>query len=254
MLEQRTSFLDKRRVYAARTLMGIGILAVTYGCYTSAVTDSQSDDIVIAPVSQAGESRVHDFDQSTDETELSEPDPQEEPAIERNAFTGDIVSTNLFGKNKIRSMSVESKGKRLDLTPPVHDGIVNIVFSNPDDNPDGYEFNGSLRTDEKGKITGDMLLGGHSNSGDGWVMNAIDDLKKGDTFSVMYDDAEVTAKVTKITHIKKIGPNHTLPGFIEALGKDGAVFACKLTKVNGDMVQSGYVTVVGIKIIALEQK
>jgi hypothetical protein len=188
-----------------------------------------------------------------------EPTPyptQEVVEIEKNIPSSRITSVTIFGDEQpITEHRVYRKGNFIDLVPPTQNGIFSVLLPNQNDNPAGYSFSGSLSTDEESDLTGDLLIGGHTNSGDEWVMNGISTLKVGDTQTVQFENALYTTVVTKITHIKKTGDAHAWPGFDKALGEDGAIFGCRLTKdSNGNTVQSGDVTIVGIKIIAAQKK
>jgi hypothetical protein len=173
--------------------------------------------------------------------------------IDKNITASIIRKVDLFdtGMLPVAKHYVYRENNFIDLVPPVQDGVFSIILPNKNDNPAGYSFNGTLATDEKGAVTGDLLIGGHTNSGDEWIMNNIGGIQVGDTHDIETADAVYIFEVTKITHIKKTGNTHAWPGFDKALGEDGAIFGCRLTTdENGNTIQSGDVTIVGIKIIS----
>lgn len=229
---------------------GIGAVMLL-GALSSCANNSEPSIQSVTPSA----SQQVDMPNSQIESPSSQPSIEVEVTnIESNIVASNIESVNLFKeKQTIKEHRVYRDGNFIDLVPPVQDGIFSVILPNKNDNPAGYSFNGTLATDSDGRIIGDLLIGGHTNSGDNWVMNEISSLKIGDTQKYTFEDATYTTVVTKITHIKKTGDAHAWPGFDKALGEDGAIFGCRLTKdSDGNTVQSGDVTIVGIKVISAQ--
>jgi hypothetical protein len=239
-----------------RAIVGLGGFAFAVGGAFGAYENSETQQI---------DQSTLFFTSNTDQDVLNDGTPnefvdkqmkkEEIPAIEPNVNSGNIKSVNLFGNftkmGAFEASKINDGTCLIDLTPPMGDDIYSAEITKCG-NPEGYDFNGTLEADDDGNVIGDLLLGGHSFSKGEWIMNGITKLKVGDIKTIKFKNAKVDIKITKVTPIVKEGANHELRGFADALGRDGAIYACELAQnKNGDTVQSGRMLFYGIKVVAL---
>ncbi len=242
-----------------KLITGLGAVAVCVGAAGYAFSSKE-----VAPLPQPQISASPQETSSISETpalETSSPQPtnRTEILVQQGISSSAIKNVNLFGDS---SASIERyipkiMNDTMDLTPPEQDGIFYAVapaiYTDASINRT-YHFGGELSTDAKGNVEGDLLIQGHTNSGGNWIMNKVSELKVGDTQTLHFGNAIYTTQITKVTNIKKTGSSNQWPGFAEALGKNGAIETCKLTTdANGNTIQSGWITVYAITIVAAKK-